>query len=231
MAFKPKYELYCVKCKKPFYHDENLGTLNCFDTYYSDDMSQSFRVRADHRNTIAKTTTVEIDWMDLVYTMDDCVDVESNILKKMYPQPNRLSIIDPNEFEFLLKQYNEDIMTEDLNFVKRVYPMVVSEFIDEESLDKEEDDEYEYLSDDPNDDVDQQEEYLSSTSSENNVVKQVCIARFDWREKFNVLMRLKKITSEIDYRNFIPLQRIKYTDTIEYKTNPHIRQNLSLNYH
>lgn len=216
-----KTKLKCGKCGNIYYHEENLGTLKCFDVYYTADLKNSFKVRADHRQIRhAKDKYNMYDWMRWVWTMDDCIFVEKNRLKKIYPQPDRLSVVDIDEFNHKHQMYINGSIEDDIEQNKKKVQM----FVKREDIRFDADDLEDYNYDSQDDDIDSESSEEEDISITDGVIKQVCIARFDWREKFKVLLQIKKIDNQIDAKEFRPMQLFPYYETIEYKSSDSVKR-------
>lgn len=216
-----KTKLKCGKCGLIYHHEENLGTLNCFDRYYSSDLKHSFFVRADHRQSSNRKTNFSVyDWMDWCWTMEDCVFIEKSRLKKIHPQPDKLAVVDIEEFNHKHRMYIEGSIEDDIKKEKKTAQLFTIEHKIDEGLS-----DYEYDSFDDNSyGSDEEDEDEMNNKMCDGIVKQVCIARFDWREKFRVLLQIKKLDNEIQLSDFRPIQLFPYSQTIEFKSNHSIRR-------
>jgi len=222
-----KTRLICGKCGQLYLHEDNLGTLQCYDTLYTIDHNMSFKVKADHRPTVGKKKSSVYDWQDWVWNIDDCQFAEVNLLKKMTPQPNKLSIIVLEEFNNMYHDYIEGTIKEDAETSKTSTQLIV--YTGSSQQQTLSDDEYIDFDYDSYDEEIVQQEAEDAAGYENmyiseGIIKEVCIARFDWREKFNVLSKIKRIDNQIEIRDRRPVVSVPYYKTLEFKRNPQLRR-------
>lgn len=219
-----KTRLICGKCGQLYFHEDNLGTLQCQDVLYTIDHQRSFRVKADHRPSIGKRKASMYDWQDWVWNIDDCQFAEVNLLKKMVPQPNKLSIVSLEEFNDMHHEYMEGMIKDDLKTSENTSQMTVysgSTMNDDNELFDDEYDSYdeEMIKNEAIDDAGFENMYISE-----GIIKEVCIARFDWREKFKVLLQIKRIDNQIEMQDHRPSVSVPYYKTLEFERNPHLRR-------
>lgn len=218
-----KTKLICGKCNQMYYHEDNLGTLQCYDTLYTIDHSRSFKVKADHKPSVGKKKSSIYDWQDWVWNIDDCQFAEANLLKKMVPQPNKLSIVVLEEFNAMYEEYMDGFIKDDVKSTQQTTQMIVYQGnvpVDDDDVDFDYDSyDEEIVQKEAADDVEYENMYISE-----GIIKEVCIARFDWREKFKVLLQIKKIDSQIEMRDHKPSSSVPYYKTLEFERNPHLRR-------
>lgn len=221
-----KTRFRCGKCGQIYFDEENLGTLQCIDTYYTIDGNHSFKIKADHRPIMGRKQASALDWQDWVWSIDDYVPIEVNLLKKKVPQPNKLSIIDLDKFNMMNEEYMEGFIKDDIKTEKMTTHVVLvgdkTSTLDDDSL-------FGYGYDSYDDDLIQEETkddihgYENMCMSE-GIIKEVWVARFDWREKFRILLRIKKIDNEIQMHESRSVKSVPYYETLEYANNPHLRR-------
>lgn len=220
MASKTK--LKCGKCGQIYYHEDNLGTLMCFDTYYTINHEQCFKVKADHKPSVGMNKLNIYNWQDWVWSIDDCEFVEVNLLKKRVPQPDKLSIVVLEEFNNMNNNYMEKMVEDDVKKKNTSTQMIL---VGKKKTSVEDDFEYDSYDEELfQKEIDDDQGYSDLCISEEGIIKEVCIARFDWREKFKILLQIKRIDNEIERRDHRPMRSVPYYETLEFKNNPELRK-------
>lgn len=204
----------CGKCGAEFDSSENVGSLKCFDRYFSFDKKLEFKVRADHRdfNGTSKKFNI-LNWEDWVWTFDDNVHIEKSIFEKLSYIPNDKAIIDIYEYEKLHSMY---LNTMRINNEKDNTMLVPHHHQTAESSDES------FFSDDSENDSNDDLNYNLSSIS---VIKTVCVARFDWREKFKVIQQIHTYdTKKSILKSKSASKPQKYYETYEYQNSREIQR-------
>lgn len=214
----------CGKCGCMFVEEENIGTLECSDYFYSVGSPIPIRIKADHRSMFGRMRS-SLHWEEWVWTFGDNVHIESSIFKKLPRLPLVHAIVDITEYNKMSTEY---------------YHMMTS--VADSSEGKQ--DGSRMLMDDDHDRHDSfdsfsEDDFLSSGEDSDeiesvaidssSIIKTVCVARFDWREKFRVLSEIFKKDCDVMMESFLrPATTQKYWTTREYLVNPQKRREFDL---
>jgi len=210
---KSHHEIKCAKCGKKYFEEDNIGSLQCFDSYFSSDNKMIYRIRADHRHySEGKFVFSILSWENWVWRFEDNIHIEKSLFKKLSTKPDPRAIVDIVEYEKKCSDYMKQLMHNSAD------THLFSEK-DEECFTKQklsDDEEFSFSS---SDDIYSDEENIHSVSLDNSsVIKKVCVARFDWREKFNVLKKVNEYDCQIMLKKFqTDTKSQKYWETLEYK--------------
>ena len=222
----------CGKCQADFLEEENIGTLQCFDRLFSLDFTTCYTIKSDHRTHIDNSGSCfsdslwsSLSWRRWTWRFEDNIPIQSSVLKKLPQTPTALSIINIGEYNRMCERYLH-IVSGGLDS-----PQDQKEDIHMASDDDHDrHDSFEKLSDDDflssgNDskasDSDSADEMQSLAIDREAVIKIVCVARFDWRQKFKALEAIFKKDCEIMLSSIQKsASSQKYWTTLEFTHNP-----------
>ena len=224
--------LKCGKCQCEFLEEENKGTLQCFDTFYTIDFKTCRKIKADHRAYVDESrdgfssgfSWSHLTWQKWAWSFEDKLPIHTSVLKKLTQKPSKLSVIDFPKYERLLAAHmkmvngNGDSSQVEFDDIQ----MVTDDDHDRhDTFEQLSDDEFLSSGDDQNDSDSENSDTIEQvTLDKESVFKIVCIARFDWRQKFVVLKDIFQRDCEIIFNTTSrsgPVQ--KYWTTIEYQQN------------
>lgn len=207
--------LKCGKCHQQFNRNENLGSLKCFDRYYTQDRKKEYRIRADHRQNNGTSAKFNIlSWEDWVWTFDDNKHIETSIFKKLPYIPDKSAIVDIDEYN---RRYRDYMITIEKNDKVDDVIMISTKSELQKPNDSDTDS---FFSDDNESESETDDNDLNNDLPSSSVIKTVCVARFDWREKFRVIKEIHTYDSKKSTKRAkTTLAYQKYWETVEYKSN------------
>ena len=218
MAGYRRQEMVCAKCAKRYFEEENIGALQCYDTFYTSDHLKKFVIAADHRfNADGNFKYSLLKWEDWVWGFNDNIHIEKTLFEKLPQQPHAKSIVDIGEYDKRKLEYINHMRINTFDSEK-ISPKE-TEFFTEKLQDDNES--FSFSSGEDSCSDEENVHYVPLQCS--SVVKKVCVARFDWREKFVVLRKIHEYDCNLSKTNSKKdMTYEKYWTTLEYAHNPDI---------